>query len=116
MAWEKLTSVKVGSAMGSAVDGTNSGVSLEPVHSQSTAGSISGVDLYQTTGGGGWGMRFNSGHAIVGKKLKKFKASTRINNPSNRSDQDMTCKVYDGTDKSTVRASSNSINTSTLTS
>ena len=116
MAWEKLTSVKVGSAMGSAVDGTNSGVSLEPVHSQSTAGSISGVDLYQTTGGGGWGMRCNSGHAIVGKKLKKFKASTRINNPSNRSDQDMTCKVYDGTDKSTVRASSNSINTSTLTS
>ena len=116
MAWEKLASVKVGSALGSAVDGTNVGVSLEPVHSQSTAGSISGVDLYQTTGGGGWGMRFNSGHAIVGKKLKKFKASTRINNPSNRSDQDMTCKVYDGTDKSTVRASSNSINTSTLTS
>ncbi len=105
---------RVTDSLGSSADGVNSGVSTEPVHSQSTAGSLSGVDLYQTTGGGGWGMRFNSGHAVVGSKLKKFKVSARINNPSNRSDQNMTCKVYDGTDKSTVRASSNSINTSVL--
>ena len=104
----------ISDSLGKSGDGAVNGASVESVHSQSSAGSISGLDLYQTTGGGGWGMRFNSGHAIVGSKLKKFKVWTRINNPSNRSDQDMTCKVYDGTDKTTVRASSNSINTSVL--
>ena len=104
----------ISDSLGKSGDGAVNGASVESVHSQSSAGSISGLDLYQTTGGGGWGMRFNSGHAIVGSKFKKFKVWTRINNPSNRSDQDMTCKVYDGTDKTTVRASSNSINTSVL--
>jgi len=107
MAWTKLGSTKVNT--------TDHG--SDSTHNQSTTNDVSGIGGDQADGGGGFGQQFKSGHTLIGKPLKSitFYQYLTSNAGGNYSHQNMTAKHFAGTDKTTVRASSGTVSTSTLT-
>jgi len=62
--------------------------------------------------GGGWGVQFTAGHALVGQEVRSIKVKTKFSNSSGNS-VSMTARVY-GSTKATLRATSTAISSSTL--
>tara|TARA_R100000808_G_scaffold22951_1_gene50382 strand:+ start:270 stop:1412 length:1143 start_codon:yes stop_codon:yes gene_type:complete len=92
-------------------------VTTSSSHSGGTSGSddVSGIGADGSNPRGGWGQQIKTGHPLVGKKLKTLTVTTRLSSDiGGRSDKDMTVKVFAGT-TSTIRGTSEAINTSTLT-
>ena len=86
-------------------------------------GAVSGSDtdtkqeLYNDDSGigsftGGWGARFNSGHALVGQEIRSIKVKMRCASPNT---VNMTARLY-GSTKATLRATSTAVSSSGLTS
>ena len=76
--------------------------------SQSTYNDDSGID----SSTGGWGARFNAGHALVGQEIRSIKVRMRC---ASSNTVNMTARLY-GSTKATLRATSTAVSSSGLTS
>jgi len=77
--------------------------------SQSTYNDISGIGNFD----GGWGLRINAGHALVGQEIRSIKVRMRSTGTVNTTN--MTARLY-GSTKATLRATSTAISSSGLPS
>ena len=75
---------------------------------QTTYNDISGID----SSTGGWGARFNAGHALVGQEIRSIKVGMRCASPNT---VNMTARLY-GSTKATLRATSTAISSAGLPS
>jgi len=75
---------------------------------QTTHNDDSGIGSFT----GGWGARFNAGHALVGQEIRSIKVRMRCASPNT---VDMTARLY-GSTKATLRATSTAVSSSGLTS
>ncbi|MBT5509203.1 MAG: hypothetical protein HOK23_05675 [Euryarchaeota archaeon] len=75
---------------------------------QTTYNDISGID----SSTGGWGARFNAGHALVGQEIRSIKVRMRCASPNT---VNMTARLY-GSTKATLRATSTAISSAGLPS
>lgn len=82
-------------------------------YTQDNGGGLSGIDWSQAAGG--WGVKIDSGHTLVGKYPTEFKVYCYSSHTSGglTGHQNMTARLYDST-LSTVRCESNAVSTSTL--
>ena len=76
---------------------------------QTTYNDISGIGNFD----GGWGLRINAGHALVGQEIRSIKVRMRSTGTVNTTN--MTARLY-GSTKATLRATSTAISSSGLPS
>jgi hypothetical protein len=79
-------------------------------HTQSSSNTLTGIDLNQPTGGGGWGIKITSSHTLVGKKMTSITFNMRIVNAQNYATQTITLKHF-GSAPATIRATGSTMST-----
>jgi hypothetical protein len=79
-------------------------------HTQSVSNTLTGIDLNQPTGGGGWGIKIVTGHTLVGKKMNSITFNMRIVNIQNYATQTITLKHF-GSAPATIRATGSTMST-----